>query len=209
MTMIVTAITPQQKHRDRVNIFINHEYAFSGFTADLSRIRVGDTLTEADINAFKRADEESLAYSRALRFLSLRSRSRKEIIDYLARKGIDGETADKIVGRLEANGYVNDVEFARMWIENRRRLKPKGRRALKWELGKKGINEDVIEECLADVDEEESAWAAVLPKLDRWKGLEDKPLKQKIAGFLSRRGFGYDICRQIYEHVIRNASKNG
>ncbi len=204
MPLTITAITFQKKHRDRVNVFINHEYAFSGFAAALSRIKTGDVISESDVEAFKREDARHLAYSRVLRFLAFRSRSRKEVIDYLKNKGIDGRQTEMIMERLEKNGYINDAEFARMWVENRQRFKPKGRYALKWELSEKGIDEKLIDESLMDVDEKDAAWAAVLPRLNRWKDLEEKTLKLKVARFLGRRGFGYEICRHVFERIIED-----
>ncbi len=200
-TATITAITVQQKNKDRLNVFINHQYAFSIHRQHLLAFKSGDIITPADIDRLKKADEADAAYFRALYFLKFRPRSRYEIQRYLQDKKFLPETVTDSIRKLEAAGYLNDFDFARLWVENRLRCKPKGRAALRAELREKGIPEGIIHSALADLDEKQAAWDAIFPKLRHWDKLEKEEFKKKVYGYLARRGFHYELCSAIFERA--------
>jgi regulatory protein len=114
--------------------------------------------------------------------------------------------------RLESRGYINDEEFARLWVTNRCRLKPKGAHALKGELREKGVDEEIIRSVLGDVDDMQSAWAAVASRLSRMKPagkseVDRREFDKKLLGFLSRRGFSWDVCRTICDRAWKEQAK--
>ena len=211
MPNVITSITVQKKNRNRFNIFINNQYAFSLNRQHAESLKQGDSLTSDSIEALKQADKRDAAYSRALFYLKFRPRSRTEIKRYLKEKKFPPVAVSDAICRLKANGYVNDLDFARLWVENRCCFKPKGNYALKGELREKGIDEQIIKNVLMDFDETESAWAAVSPRLNRLKKLERNEFNKKIYSFLSYRGFGYSICKQIcdqaWEQYIRTTEE--
>jgi regulatory protein len=149
----------------------------------------------------KQTDEKDTAYYRALYYLKFRPRSRMEINRYLKEKKFLSDSIANALSRLEDNGYINDNDFARLWIENRLRFRPKGVYALTGELREKGIDEQIIEDVLGDFDEPKSAWAAVIPRIKRLEKLEKIEFKKKIYNFLSRRGFGYSICKEVCDQA--------
>lgn len=201
MPDVITAITVQQKNKDRLNVFVNHQYVFSIHRQHLTAFKPGDTIDPADIDRLKKADEYDTAYFRALFFLKFRPRSRYEIQRYLKDKNFLSDTVTATIRRLEAAGHLNDLDFARLWVENRMRCKPKGMIALRGELKEKGIAEEIIQTVLADLDEKQAAWAAVLPKLYHWNKLEKEEFKKKMVGYLTRRGFRYSLCSDIFEQA--------
>ena len=201
MPDVITAITVQQKNKDRLNVFINHQYTFSIHRQHLTAFKQGDIITPADIERLKNADEADTAYFRALYFLKFRPRSRYEIQRYLKDKKFLPETVTGTVRRLEDAGYINDNDFARLWVENRMRCKPKGIVALREELREKGIASEIIQTVLADLDEKQAAWDAVRPKLRHWNALEKEEFKKKAVGYLTRRGFRYSLCSEIFDEA--------
>ena len=107
-----------------------------------------------------------------------------------------------VLNKLRQNSLVNDHGFAREWVENRNRFKPRGKRALSSELYQKGISIQIIEEVLLDLDEEELALRyghQILPKL---KHLDKKVFQEKLYGYLSRRGFSYGISKVIISTLL-------
>ncbi len=201
MPNIITLITVQKKNRNRFNLFINEQYAFSLNRQQAEDLHKGDHLSENEIADLKQADEEDFAYSRALYYLKFRPRSRMEIKRYLTEKKFPLSAITTALSRLENNGYINDQEFARLWIENRLRFRPKGIYALTGELREKGIDEHIIKSALKDFDELKSAWAAVAPRINRLQKLEKSEFQKKLYSFLSRRGFGYSICKEVCDQA--------
>ena len=199
MSGIITAISPQKKRKDRVNVYIDEAYSFSLPLWAAGTLKKGDPISEARIDELKAIDENDKAFQRGIHFLAVRPRSRREIERYLNQKGFSGPATEQAIKRLDAYGYINDAEFARIWIENRLRHRPRGRFGLSYELKQKGISEAVIEAALSGYDEHQAAWAAIRPKLDRWQNLSELERRRKIYSFLKQRGFSGETIREINE----------
>lgn len=157
----------------------------------------------------------------AFRFISFRPRSEKEIRDFLAKK-VHGKTIEnskrieKVLERLRELEYLDDTKFIRWWVEQRSTFRPKGRRLLEQELQRKGIDKSLIAESLnalaatsptggknGVMSEMDLAKKAIERKLRLWQKLPRLAFKQKVYGFLSRRGFTGDTVRRIIDEVVR------
>lgn len=147
------------------------------------------------------AVDTEAACLRALYFLKFRPRSRFEIQRYLKGKQFSAGAINEAIHRLETAGYLNDPDFARLWVESRLRSKPRSASALRAELREKGISEEIILATVADMDEKQAAWTAVRAKLRRWGRLEKTDFKKKIYGCLIRRGFHHALCGEIFEQA--------
>lgn len=147
-------------------------------------------------------------YTKALWFLSTRPRSEKEIRDSLFRKKASPEVIDKIIIKLTEQKYINDSEFAKWWIEQRMKFRPRGMRAIKIELKQKGISEVIIaEQLLVDTSEieMENAKKIVESKIYKYKGLTKFEIVQKLGPTLIRRGFDYDTTKEAINSVLSEA----
>jgi regulatory protein len=196
MAGVITALTIQKRNKERVNIFIDNQFAVAVTALAAMTLKKGQYLSDADIDRLKDADEFDKAYNKAIRFLGFRPRSEVEVERYLHGKDYPPEVVASTIERLRGEQYLDDEEFARFWLENRERFRPRGRQALRYELNQKGLDREIIEAALADLDEAESAWAALENKFYRWRNLDEKAFKQKVMGFLSRRGFNYETASQ-------------
>lgn len=206
----ITGLKIQKGDSERVSVFLDGEYAFSVSLMAAAGLKKGQTLSEAEAATLEQEGETHLAYQRAVRYLALRPRSRTEIEGYLRGKGDSEETVAQVLARLESGGYVDDAQFARFWVENRLRFRPRGSRAMRFELRQKGLAQDDIDAALEGWDEEEAAWEAVAGKVERWQGLDEREFLQKAMAYLSRRGFNFDVCRDVgrraWEQVQSQAS---
>lgn len=163
---------------------------------------------QIDINRFKgwlKEDEVRIALNRVIRYLSFRSRSRKEIEDYLQRKGFCAEVVEEVTEKLKRYGYVDDMAFAREWVSSRMRNNPKGKRAMVQELRQKGVHRNVIDNIMSAItDEEEEALALVLVEkyYKRYKGLEEREMVYKIGQALARRGFQWELIQRVIRRYL-------
>lgn len=196
MTKTITALSVQKRNKERVSVFLDGKYAFSLSLNAALALKRGQELNEADIEQLQGEDDVLRAYNNALRLLGYRPRSRLEVERHLRQKGYEAEVIEAVITRLVANRYVDDEAFARSWLNHRERLKPRGARGLSHELRQKGVEREIIEEVLTELDEETSAWAAIEGKIHRWRGLDQAAFRKKAMGFLSRRGFDYDTIRK-------------
>lgn len=196
MAGVITALTIQKRNKERVNIFVDNQFVVAVTVLAAATLKKGQYLSDADIERLKDADEFDKAYNKAIRFLGFRPRSEAEVERYLHDKEYPPEVVARTIERLRSEQYLDDEAFARFWLENRERFRPRGRQALRYELNQKGLDRQVIETALADLDEAESAWVALENKFYRWRNLDEQTFKQKVMGFLSRRGFNYETASQ-------------
>lgn len=159
-------------------------------------------------------------YNKALKFLSYRPRSEKEVRDNLLKKsfgrrsGPSEGTIELIIKKLKEQKFLNDSEFAKWWIEQRTLVKPMGKRLIKIELTRKGIDKELIDEIFDSAEvlvqnELEMARKLVQRKIKKYlpagrqvKGLDRQKIYQRLGGFLSRRGFDYDTIKKAIDEAL-------
>lgn len=207
--MKITAIEPQKHHAERVNVHVDGEFrlALALEIAYAQPLRVGDDVTEAQLLQLERRDQLWKAKEAALNLLSFRPRPAGELRRRLREKEYPEAVADEVVEALVASGLVDDADFAGMFVRDRVRLKPKGRRRLVQELRAKGVDEDTAQEAVERVweGEEVTDLAMARQAAARWApraGEERERARRRLYGFLARRGFGADAIRQLLEERI-------
>lgn len=194
--MKITDIKQQVKRADRYSIFVDEKYSFSLSELALlnSGLRIGKELSTDELEALKDTSKRDKAYNRTLSLLARRARSEWEIRDYLKRKDYEPEVTDEIVKRLYGNNLLDDVSFARMWVDNRRLLKKTSRRRLMQELKQKRISEDIIGQVL---EEDETDEVLVLRQLIERKRTQTRYQdEQKLMQYLIRQGFSYGDVKE-------------
>ena len=102
---------------------------------------------------------------------------------------------------MERVGLLDDASFARFWINNRDEFKPRSARAISYELRQKGVTDNIINEALADLDEDDAAYRAALSKLRRYRNSDEATFRKKIGDFLARRGFSYAVARDALDRL--------
>ena len=147
-------------------------------------------------------DQECL--DAALRFLSHRPRSEREVRRRLNEKGHDPERIDRVVARLVELKLIDDREFADYWLENRALHKPRGARALKAELFQKGLGREVVDEALsAERNEADDAYRAALKRAATLSTLDEPAFRQRLGQFLLRRGFDWETVTPTVDRLWR------
>jgi regulatory protein len=199
---VVTAIEIQKRNKERVNVYLDGEYAFSLNLLDGAKLHKGQTLTDAEIAGMQSEDLVVRAVDSAARFLGHRPRSVAEVRKNLKEKDFEPGVIDKALERLTAMGYLDDRAFAKYWVENRTHFKPLGAAALRFELRQKGIADALVREVLETVDDENGAYEAASPLLKRMRGMDRRTARQKISTTLARRGFAYDVVRTALDRLF-------
>ena len=201
----ITALHPRGDKGDSFAIELSSGEALqlrAGTVAERGLI-VGDTIDGATMLRLQRDDSNRRAVEAGLNFISYRPRSAKEVADHLRKKSLDATTRDHAIRRLEELGYVDDAAFARFWVESRDTHRPRGRRALAWELRQKGVADAIIEDVVARFAGDEAALAgqaarkraATLDASDPYK------FRRQLGAFLARRGFSYDVVEQVVDEL--------
>ncbi|HDD62711.1 MAG: hypothetical protein DRI65_06335 [Chloroflexota bacterium] len=205
--LTVTRLELQKKNPQRLNVYLDGEFAFGISRAAAPWLAEGNQISQQKINDLQEKDQFEGAYQRAINFLSYRIRSEKEIRQNLTKHEVPEEIIERVIDRLRGASLVNDREFASLWVENRVQFKPRGKRALSSELFQKGIPNEIIEDVLAELDEEELAYQCARSKIRKYSGLEEKAFQKKLSGLLTRRGFPYHIIKDVVSSLWKESEK--
>ncbi len=209
----VTALSAQRGRRGRVNVFLDGEFAFGAAAETVLRagLKVGSELDEAAIARLQDDDASVRIYNDALRFLSFRPRSVAEVERYLRGRDADEALVAATVERLQRSGLLDDDAFARYWIDNRTQFNPRGARALHAELRAKGVDNAQIESAIEEsgAGDEDQAYQAGLKRLRALERLDEQTFRQRMYGFLLRRGFDYEQARAATERLWTERGAEG
>ena len=209
----VTALQAQKHNRQRVNVFLNGEFAFGLARIVAAWLEVGQELSEEKIAQLQSQDAHETAYQQALKFMNFRQRSPAEVRRNLEEHRVSAEVIDSVLERLRQAGLVDEARFARQWVENRNEFRPRSRRALALELRQRGVDEQTIARALEDIDDQEIAYQAALRKSIKINSTGWLDFRQKLSSFLARRGFPYQVIsptvRRVWEELQSNEANGG
>jgi regulatory protein len=154
------------------------------------------------------ADPVAVAREICLRLLTDRARTRHELAQALHRKGVPDDVAEQVLGRFDEVGLIDDAAFAGQWVRSRHRYRGLGRRAIAMELRRKGVDDEIAGEALAEVDgeaEELRARQLVDKKLRTMTlaGPEERTAAaRRLVGMLARRGYGGGIAYGVVRAAL-------
>ncbi len=189
----ITAIETQKRNPARVNIHLDGDYAFSLTAIVASGLRVGLELEPIKIKSLLADDAVETAYHKVARLIDRRTRSEAEIRQYLLRQKTPGDVLERTLIRLRKNDLADDGRFAQAWIDNRGAFRPRSRRALTWELRRKGVPAETIESVVSPLDDADLAYQAGLKQAGRLRGSPWGDFRRKLYAYLGRRGFASDV----------------
>jgi regulatory protein len=206
----ITAIETQKKNPNRVNIYLDDQFAFGLSRIVAAWLSTGQALTEEKIASLQMEDAREVAMQKALFFLGYRARSRQEVRANLEKHEIPEVVIESTLQRLQENNLLNDQEFAKAWVENRNTFRPRSRRVMAMELRRKGLDEEIVQTVLNEnTDEHTLAMEAARKYLRKVQGLAWQEFRQKLGGFLGRRGFSYDVCAPVVRSMWNELHSDG
>lgn len=199
-----------QKNRKRLNVYLDGEYLTSLdlVTATKLGLKVGMTISQAELQKLVRTHQFEKLYDKAIHFLSYRPRSEKETNTYLKSKWradkshlIQEKNIKDVINKLKDQGLINDQEFTEWWIKQRQEFRPRGKRLLKQELRQKGINSDSIEEALSKLDDYDAALRVANKKMKSLKRVESDKMQLKLKSLLQRLGFDWQTSKRVVDEL--------
>lgn len=207
----ITALKIQKRNPNRVNVYLDGEFAFGLARIVAAWLSVGQTLDEAKITQLQGQEAQEKACLAACRLLQHRLRSTAEIRTRLEQKGFDVAVIRIALDRLAAEGVLADERFARSYIESRMAFRPRSQRLLQRELRQKGVAEEIITQTLEEHPsaDDELAYQAAVRYSRRLAGTAWQTFRQRLGGFLARRGFSYAVCAPVIHRIWTEMNSPG
>jgi len=203
----ITKIEIQKRNKERVNLFLDDEYAFS-LSAELVYKEGLKTKDEIDSEKLKvLAEHESLIRCKdsALRIIEKSYKTEKEVRDKLILKGYEENSINKSIEFLKEYNFINDSNYTKAFISYK--LKSQGSQKIKYTLIQKGISKDSIDEELSSLNKENEKNVALniaKKKLNTIKKKENDNYKisAKLYRYLLSKGYGYDITNEVVKEIM-------
>jgi regulatory protein len=169
-----------------------------------ARTRAAEAQQRRDLEA----DPVAVAREICLRLLTERARTRQELAQALHKREVPDEAASAVLERFDEVGLIDDAAFAGQWVRSRHTGRGLARRAIAFELRRKGVADEVAQEALAEVDtdaEEQRARELVDRKLRTIPA--DTPERRtaaarRLVGMLARRGYPGGIAYRVVREAL-------
>ena len=207
----ITRLVKAKTREKRVKVYLDGRYACTLLAEVVLKegLRMGGELSEEQMTALCGKDRYQRSLNTAARLLGYRPRSEAEIKQHLRRRGFDDESTLKALAYLKDQGLVDDTAFAHYWVENRESFRPRSRRLAGLELRRKGLDKDTIEQVIGEIDESASAYRAAQTKMRHLSPTDYDDFRQRLGGYLARRGFNYETIDETIKRIYRELSDAG
>lgn len=209
----ITKIEIQKKNKGRYSIYLDDTFAF-GIHEDVLinyNLSKGMVLDEEFIENVLKFEEMKKASNYALKYISYRPRSEKQVIDKMRQNDYENELIEYAINEMKRFGYIDDKQFALTYARDKINIKNIGKQRLISELIQKGIHRDIIDEVIKEVidkDEEyERALTIALKKMRIYRNDDYNAKKRKLANTLANKGYSYDITFKVIKEVLSNDTK--
>jgi regulatory protein len=151
------------------------------------------------------ADPEAAAREICLRLLTMSPRTRAQLADALRRKGVPDDVAERVLGRYTEVGLIDDVAFARAWVQSRHTGRGLARRALAAELRQRGVDNDTVNDAVDELDPEQEEAAArelVAKRIAATRGLDPVKRTRRVLGVLARKGYPSGLAYRLVREAL-------
>ncbi len=205
----IIAIEPKPRKKKNYTLILDDGRDFSVHDEVIIKYKLksGMEISEEQLKTWIWEANVKIAQDMALSYLGYRMRTRKQLSDYLEKKGFDPDVIEEAANKMEEYRFIDDKEYAKSWVRSKKTGQPAGRRKIAYELKSKGISQEISEEALTTLSEEEELKQAI--KLaekyhTKYKNFATHEQKAKIAQAIQRRGFDWNIVSQAMNHLIKD-----
>ena len=194
----ITSIEPQVKDKARCNIYVDGVF-YCGIKLEVAikyHLKAGMHIEKKQLDEIQLETEKSQALDKAMTHISASMKTRKQIRDFLVKKGYTEAVVNYVIERLEYHSFVDDYAYCRAYVNS---VEGKGKRALEVDLMKRGAEKSAIQSALDDVEEDTEQALNILEKYMRGKQLDKQNLYKGFKYLLSK-GYGYDTAKAALEN---------
>ena len=202
----ITAVEPDPRRKGAVRVYLDGVHRWTAALADVEDLRVGVVADAASLALLERAADTEGAYRAALKHLARRAHARGDLDRKLRRKAHPPASVAAALARLEALGLLDDLAFAKNYVETRAQ-RGRGPMRVKRDLQAMGVERTVVEQAIGlgwptSVPPEELAKALAAKRLKQLGALPRQALRRRLIQYLGRRGFGGGVAGKVVGEVL-------
>lgn len=202
----ITKIEQCKRNKERVNIYIDEEFAFAIYMELVYRfgLKVNDEVDRDKLIEIAEIENLSKCKDSALKTIERSYKTEKEIRDKLLSKEFDETTVEKTISFLKEYTFIDDLKFTKMYVKDR--IRNQGRNKIKYALTQKGVNKYLIDEVFESLNKDEEEERAFLICEKKYLSIckredDDFKIKNKLIRYMLGRGYEYDMARNIVSKI--------
>ncbi len=198
--------------KDKYKLFLDNNESITLFEDVIvnNNLLLSKEIDKNTLDDLIKQNNDMYVYNIAIKYISIKMRSTKEIKEYLSMKGIDVSIIKSTINKLLDEGYLNDEKFTTSYINDQMNLSPKGPLKIRKELLKYGINETIINDNLNNVNEEEvkEKLSKLLEKQIKLKKGSSNALKVKLVNYFINLGYEKEMITAELSKYELKSDKN-
>ncbi|MCI6276352.1 MAG: recombination regulator RecX [Clostridium sp.] len=203
----ITSIEVQKKNKDRVNVFVNYEFAFACNMELIYKegISKGSIIDEESLKEIVYKEEKLKAKSTALKILERTLKTESEIREKLIAKGYDENITEETIEFLKSYNFINDESYVKLFVKEK--LKSKGKNKIKFDLQQKGIDSELISKAFLEISDDVEKLKAKELCIKKYNILkkstdDERKIKEKLFRYLVSRGYDFSLSNEIIKETI-------
>lgn len=188
----ITGLSVQEKNKERCNVFVDGNF-FAGVPMETVlhlRLKVGKTVDPSDLKDILETAQLTDAMAKGLNYVSNTLKTKRQVKDYLVKKGYPESVAYKVIDKLKEYGYISDTEYSSRFIDSTH--KTQGRRLIEYKLMMKGVRKEDISAAYENKEFSSREDAAVLAEKHIRSKEKTKENIVKTYRYLIGKGFSYE-----------------
>jgi regulatory protein len=204
----ITSIQTQKNNKERVNVFVDDEYAFSCDAELVYKYNLKNGI-EVNLDFIKEIvsnDEFSKAKSTALKIFERSYKTEKEMIEKLQSRDFPDEVIQRVISFMKEYAFIDDEKYTQMYVKDK--IKNRGRNRIKYDLLRKGVDEEIINNKINSFDSEEEIDIAIELGSKKYNSIikreqDQRKIKQKLSQFLLSRGYTWDTINKVVRVLLK------
>ena len=209
MNKKITAIEVQKNNKDKVNVFIDNDCAFSCHSEIVYKegLKIGKCIEDHKLLDIAHKEEFTKAKSLSLKALERGLKTEEQIKKKLKDKGYEEEVIEKAIAFLKNYDFLDDNRYAKLYIKDK--IKANGESKIRYELIKKGICKNIIDKAFLDIEKstiDEAVRKVALKKYNsiRKNNIEEKKMKEKLFRYLVGKGYDFSNANKAIKEIFEN-----
>ena len=202
----ITKIEQCKRNKERVNIYIDEEFAFAIYMELVYRfnLKVNEEVNKEKLIEIAKVENLSKCKDSALKTIERSYKTEKEIRDKLLNKEFNEETVEKTINFLKEYTFIDDLKFTKMYVKDR--IRTQGRNKIKYALIQKGVNKYLVDEVLEELDRNDEEDRALLICEKKYLSIckreeDDFKIKNKLIRYMLGRGYEYEVARNVVSKI--------
>lgn len=188
--------------RGKIIVYADGNY-LSSLPAEIllnSGLNVGSYVDENIINGLLEKVNKSKAKEKAFRLLSYRAHSKSELCSKIERT-FGKESAEMATSKMEDLGLIDDEKFAIDYANELFRRKFYAISRIKYELGQKGIQKEIIDKVFDENDFDETENLSKLIEKKYPNGFNSEKEYRRAVAYLQRLGYSYSQIKSKIDYT--------